>query len=235
MRILPTLLTCLMLLGYQSALADEAKPYPDPEKFEKHIEKFEKADVEKMPPEGAVLVVGSSSIRKWHGEIAKDLEPLTIVGRGFGGSNTNDLLHYADRIVFKYKPRAIVIYEGDNDVAQGVGHDTIIATYTLLLDAIKKNLPDCRVYVLVVKPSPRRWDMWPTMRRVNASLSALASDRSAVTYIDIASPMLGKDGKPKAELYVKDRLHMSRAGYDVWRDAIRPMLVEAEREHEPED
>ena len=85
---------------------------------------------------------------------------------------------------------------------------------------------------LAVKPSLRRWDKWPAMREVSRRLEAMASERTGVTFIDIATPMLGNDGKPRPELFVKDKHHLNRAGYDIWRDAIRPVLVEAEREHE---
>jgi len=232
MRFKCFIVICLLLIGCTAVRADEAAAYPDPERFESQIKEFEKHDAKQMPPKGAVLFVGSSSIRRWHGDLANDLAPLTVIGRGFGGSNTNDLLHYSDRIVFKYQPRAILIYEGDNDVAQGVEPDHILKTYGRLLDKIEKKLPECRIYILSVKPSPRRWEMWPTMRGVNRALAELASDRNAVTYIDIASPMLDADGKPKADLYAKDQHHLNRAGYDVWRDVIRPVLAQTEREHE---
>jgi lysophospholipase L1-like esterase len=228
------LLACSMLLACNSDYVIRSTDYRDPGRFEKAIKKFEQADAKAMPPEGAVLLAGSSSIRMWHGDLTKDLEPLTTIGRGFGGSNTNDLLHYADRVIIKYKPRAVVIYEGDNDVAQGVKPPAILATYKLLLDKIEADLPGCRVYILAVKPSIKRQEMWPKMVKVNEDLAELADDRKNVTYLDIATPMLGDDGKPKPDLFIKDNLHLNRKGYELWRDTIRPVLVEAERKYEQE-
>lgn len=202
--------------------------YRNPGRFENDIKKFEAADEKQMPPTGAVLCVGSSSIRMWHGKLAQDLAPLTVIPRGFGGSNTNDLLHFADRIVLKYKPRAILIYEGDNDVAQGVAPEVIVKTFEKLLDKIHTSLPDCRIYILAVKPSPLRWDNWWAMKRVNEALAEIAEDEKNVTFIDTATPMLGDDGKPRPELFVADNLHLNRAGYELWRDVVRPILVEQE-------
>ena len=99
--------------------ADETPQYPDPTRFEDAIRAFEAEDVKNMPPAGAIVGAGSSSMRMWHGTIREDLAPLTIIPRGFGGSNMKDLLYYADRIVIKYKPRAVMIYEGDNDTRRG--------------------------------------------------------------------------------------------------------------------
>lgn len=226
------LLLMACLIGCTNTGPASSTAYRSPDRFENAIAAFEAADAQAMPPRGAVLCVGSSSIRLWHGTLAEDLAPLTVIGRGFGGSNANDLLYFADRIVIPYKPRAVMIYEGDNDVAQGIDPSTILATYEKLLDKIEDELPGCRVYVLTAKPSIRRWSMWPKMQQVNQGLAGLAEERKAVTLIDIASPMLDAHGKPRAELFVKDNLHLNRAGYELWRDTIRPALVEAERAYE---
>ena len=44
------------------------------------------------------------------------MDPLTVIHRGFGGSWMLDAVHYVDRIVTNYNPRAVVVYEGDNDI-----------------------------------------------------------------------------------------------------------------------
>ncbi|MEM6505113.1 MAG: SGNH/GDSL hydrolase family protein [Planctomycetota bacterium] len=214
-----------------------SQPLPDfgylsPDRFEQEIRAFEAGDAEAMPPENALLFVGSSSIRMWHKTLAEDMAPLTVIGRGFGGSNANDLLHFYGRIVLKYQPRAVVIYEGDNDVDQSIAPLGILATYERLLDRIEADLPGCRVYLLAVKPSPMRWALWPTMLEVNEGLAELADERKSVVYIDIATPMLGEDGKPRADLFIQDNLHLNRRGYQLWRNTIRPVLIEVEKEHE---
>lgn len=230
--VIALLLASMVFTACNSDYVIRSTDYRSPDRFENAIKAFEKADAENMPPKGAVLCVGSSSIRMWHDDLAKDLAPLTVLGRGFGGSNTNDLLHYADRIIIKYQPRAVMIYEGDNDIAQGVKPPAILATHKRLLDKIEHEHPGCRVYLLAVKPSLKRLEMWPKMQRVNAGLAELAEDRETVKYIDIATPMLDSNGKPRAELFVKDGLHLNRKGYELWRDTIRPVLVQAERAYE---
>jgi len=206
--------------------------YPDPPRFEGAIKKFEAADAESMPPKGAVVVAGSSSVRMWHGRLAEDLAPLTVVGRGFGGSNMNELLFYLDRIVLKYQPRAVVIYEGDNDIAQGVSPAVVAQTFEQVLHKIEKAQPGCRVYILAVKPSLKRQAMWPKMQRLNARFIAIAEENPNVTYLDTATPMLTAAGEPDPALFVNDGLHLNRDGYKRWRDAVRPVLVEKEKRYE---
>ena len=108
------------------------RTYRSPAKYEKAIRAFERKDKDSPPPAGAVVCIGSSSMRMWHDRIREDLSPLTLIPRGFGGSTMHDLLHYTDRIVLPYKPRAIVVYEGDNDVAKGVSPAEIQQTFHTL-------------------------------------------------------------------------------------------------------
>jgi len=214
------------------AVAYEKGDYGDPERFEKAINQFEAQDAKRMPAQGAIVCVGSSSMRMWNGRLASDLEPLTVIPRGFGGSNMYDTLHYADQIVIKYKPRAVLLYEGDNDIAQGIEPSHIEATFQALVKKIHQADRDIRVYVLAIKPSPKRWGMWGEMKQANALLLKACAKDERLVYIDIATPMLGDDGSPREELFIKDRLHMNDAGYDVWRGVVRPVLIEAERRFE---
>ncbi|HEY2586471.1 MAG TPA: hypothetical protein VGI81_11970, partial [Tepidisphaeraceae bacterium] len=65
--------------------------------FEKEIRAFEAADQKQMPPRDAVLFIGSSTIRFWT-SLPKDFPELTVINRGFGGSQVADSVRYADRI-----------------------------------------------------------------------------------------------------------------------------------------
>ena len=82
--------------------------------------------------------------------------------------------------------------------------------------------PETRIYILAVKPSIARWQLWPTMAMTNDMLKARADNDPRLTFIDIATPMLGEDGEPLGEIFVADMLHMNGKGYDIWRDAVRP-------------
>ena len=45
-----------------------------------------------------------------------------------------------------------------------------------------------------------------------------------VAFIDVATPMLDADGRPRAELFLEDGLHMNREGYALWRGIVAPYL-----------
>ncbi len=205
-----------------------AKAYGDPLRFEKAIENFEIGDLEQPPPQNAIVCIGSSSMRMWHSKIEDDLAPLTIIARGFGGSNMNDALHYADRIVIPYKPRAVVIYEGDNDVAQGIAPEIIVGKFHALVGKIHRHLPEARIYFLAIKPSIRRWKLWPKMMKANDLIAEACAKDKQLTFVDVASGMLDATGRPRKDIFYKDNLHMIRSGYIIWRDALKPVLIKAE-------
>jgi len=174
-------------------------------------------------------------MRLWHKTIHDDLAPLTVIPRGFGGSNMNDALNFADRIVIAYQPRAIVLYEGDNDVAQKIAPAKIAETFDKFIAKVHGQFPECRIYVLAIKPSLRRWSMWPDMQKANALIAGRCADDERLTWVDIATPMLNNEGYPRQELFVEDNLHMTREGYIIWRDTLRPILLKTELEHEPQN
>lgn len=221
----------LVLAGSVAAPAEEGA-FPDPDRFAKAVATFEAADADSLPPAGAILCVGSSSMRGWHRRLAQDLAPLTVVPRGFGGSTMYDVLHYADRVVLAYRPRAVLLYEGDNDVAAGLSPAQILATFEALVSRVRGRLPATRFYVIAVKPSISRWALWPAMAATNRLLRAACDTEDGLTFIDVASPMLNADGEPRGDIFLDDQLHMNDAGYDIWRDAVRPVLVAAEAGHE---
>ncbi|MFC1760764.1 SGNH/GDSL hydrolase family protein [Planctomycetota bacterium] len=220
------LLTCRVWAV--TASDDSTAQYPDPNRFASAIRAFEQSDASQPPPSHAILCIGSSSMRGWHTHIAEDLAPLTLLLRGFGGSNMNDLLFYMDRVVLPYRPRALVIYEGDNDIAHGIAPITIQDTFMTFYTRLRAELPECRVYFLSIKPSISRWSLWPRMQEANHLMEILCRQDKHLTYIDIAGPMLNSAGEPKPEIFLDDKLHMNRAGYLLWREVVKPVLIKGE-------
>jgi len=218
----------------QGSVLDSDKKYSSPKRYEKAIQGFETADRKQPPPQGAIVCVGSSSMQGWHETIKNDLAPLTIIPRGFGGSNMNDALYYANRIVLPYKPRAIVLYEGDNDIAQGIPPEKILDTFRSFTKKVHKELPKCRIYFLSIKPSIARWSLWPKMKETNGLIAVECTKDKRFTFVDVASGMLDDKENPRKELFKEDNLHMTRDGYVIWRNVLRPILIKAELRFEPQ-
>ncbi len=206
--------------------------YRDPARFETAVSNFEKHDLESSPPEGAILFIGSSTIRRWD-SLATDMAPLTTIKRGIGGSNFNDLLHYADRLVIPYQPRAIVVYSGGNDIQQNITPSKAVDTLKALVDKVLTALPDCRIYILSIKVSVKNWALRPIENQANDMMMALCEQDDRLQYIDVASGMLDEHGEPNLGIFIEDRVHMNPAGYRIWKDILKPVLVKRELKYEP--
>lgn len=234
LRIIRSLgLLTMVLILFIAGLADEDdRPfhtvYPDPERYASAIEEFLSEDEERFPPSGAVLCIGSSSMRGWHATLEEDFAPLTVIPRGFGGSTMYDVLYWAEKIVLPYEPRAILIYEGENDISAGVPPETIRDVFITFVDLVHSQLPETRIYFMSLKPSIRRWHLWDQMREANLLIARECSQNNLLTFYDISVAMLNDEGTPKPEIFLGDELHMNDLGYDIWRERIVPRLKEAE-------
>lgn len=224
----PSSFPILCLVSAVNGLVDQESreaEYADPARFEDAIRAFESSDEKHMPPKGAIVVIGSSSIGCWHETICDDLSPLTIIPRGFGGSNMNDALHYAERMIVKYQPRAIVLYEGDNDIGAGIPPMQVMDRFLTLTKLLHQNLPELRIYVMSIKPSPSRWPLWSTVQQTNAMLREACARDERFTYIDVGVSMLNEQGTPKEHIFRDDKLHMNEKGYVLWKASVMKTLI----------
>ena len=219
------LIACGLAQRLHAAPTDQspaAKPESDPARFESEIAAFESWDQKNAIPKDPILFVGSSTIRLW--QTAGAFPGLPVINRGFGGSTIADVNHFADRIVFKYKPRLIIFYAGDNDIAAGRSPDTVFADFRTFANSVRERLPATPLIFLAVKPSIARWKLWTKMQDVNARVKDLARENKQLTYIDTAPPLLGADGEPQKNLFRDDGLHMSEKGYARWNELLAPHL-----------
>ncbi|MEO8501675.1 MAG: GDSL-type esterase/lipase family protein, partial [Vicinamibacteria bacterium] len=101
-----------------------------------------------------------------------------------------------------------------------------------IVKRVHEALPKTRVYVIGVKPSVSRWDVWPASVKTNELLKAFAAKDKLVTYIDVATTMLQPDGHVMTDIFVEDNLHLNPKGYQIWTAAIRPTLMAGEAKYE---
>jgi len=191
--------------------------------YEPAIRAFEAADRTNPPPHGAVLFIGSSSIRKWTNAPAQ-FPAHRIINRGFGGSHLSDSVAFAERIVLPYRPRVVVLYAGDNDIATGKSPEAVVADFKNFVAKIHAALPETRIAFLAIKPSPSRMKFIEQQKLTNRLVCDFIAGDPKLAYVDVFTLMLGADGQPRAELFVSDRLHLSDTGYKLWAGIVGPVL-----------
>ena len=225
-------LALMLLAAWQlpaaTLFADTAADGREQEKQDKWADAmaaFEEADAEHPPRPGGVVFVGSSSIRRW--DLPRWFGDLRgpVLNRGFGGSELEDSVRHLDLLVLRHKPRAIVLYAGDNDINGGKSAERVEQDFIAFAAGVRAASPDTPIYYLAIKPSIARWAVADEMREANRRVSVLCEKDPMLTFLDIWTPMLGPDGRPRRELLVDDNLHLTDAGYDLWASVVRDALA----------
>jgi lysophospholipase L1-like esterase len=194
-----------------------------PSQWEPDIAQFEAQDRASPPRPGSIVFVGSSSIKMWT-TLDRDFPGVPVLNRGFGGSEAGDVAHFAERIVVPYKPPVVVFYAGDNDLAAGKTPAQVLTAFQSFVATMHRDLPRTRIVFVSIKPSIARWSIVDKMRAANQLVRNYVRTDDRLSYVDVFTPMLDASGQPRRELYIEDGLHMTPAGYAIWRDLIGPAI-----------
>jgi lysophospholipase L1-like esterase len=174
-------------------------------------------------PPGAVLFVGSSSIRLWH-TLAADFPELPTINRGFGGSQIVDSLYFAEALLAPYAPAAVVLYAGGNDLAAGKHPVQLRDHFGAFVTQARRFAPDAALAYLSIKPNLSRRAQLPQIRAANALIRACAIERQ-VDFLDVHTSMLGADGQADPRWFDVDGLHLNAQGYALWTGVVRDGLT----------
>jgi lysophospholipase L1-like esterase len=193
-------------------------------RFENEIQAFETQDKQSPPPVQPILFVGSSSIRLWP-DLQQYFPDKVVLNRGFGGSELSDVRYFVDRAIIAYKPKQIVLYAGENDIASS--KLTAQQTYDNFVDLfqyVRQKLPGVPFVYIAIKLSPSRRQFWPVVNETNQRISQYLSKQTDTKFVDIRSSMLGPNNQPLGTLFKSDSLHMTDAGYQRWAPVLKPYL-----------
>lgn len=216
------MLATLLVAGVINA--QELVKRPDPKRFAKETEKFGKQDVESPRKKGGIVFTGSSSVRLW--KTMEAFPDLPVLNLGFGGSVANDLVVYFDKVVTPYEPKILVVYTGSNDLNAKLTVEEALADYIKFLEMVHEKFPATKVIVNSVKTSLKRWDQYESVKKLNVALESWCQGRERIRWVDGTSHQLGGDGKPRAEIFREDLLHLNDKGYAEWNAIISPILHE---------
>lgn len=202
------------------------KPFADPKRFENDIQAYLKSDKETPPPSESILFIGSSIFRQW-AHLKEQMTPLPVFNRAFGGSQTNDILYYMDKIVLPYRPKIIVYYCGSNDINDSHQPQGIFDRFKRFSDRVKEALPDTQVYYVSINRAPQKKDHWDWVDAANTLAKSYCETTPKRGYIDVNPALFDAEGKPRMELYQDDRLHFKPEAYVEFTKIIRPVIEKA--------
>jgi lysophospholipase L1-like esterase len=208
----------VLLLSWVTAVAQP---------FANEIAAFRKQDSINFPGAGKILFAGSSSFTLWK-DVQQYFPSHPVINRGFGGSTLLDVTRYADDVIFKYRPKQIVMYCGENDIAADsmVTGKVVLQRFKKLYKDIRNNLGNVPVVYISMKPSPSRWCLKDKMAEGNRLIEKfLKKKKRNGKFINVWSAMLNDDGLPKKDIFLDDKLHMNEKGYQIWKKILEPYLL----------
>ena len=202
---------------------DPCASTPEATGYEYVLSQWAAQDAINPPPAGAVLFVGSSSIRRWE-RLYEDFSGWPIIQRGFGGALISHVATQAEALILPHNPSAVVVFAGTNDIAADRPPEAVVNDFRCLTETIwaNQNVP---VLYIGITPTPLRWNQWGQSSEVNAQIVALAGSIDAIHYIDVPSAFLQTGEPPTDALFVEDGLHLNAAGYALFSAVIHQALA----------
>src|SRR3954464_8029993 len=173
-----------------------------------------------LPYEPQTIFYGSSTIRLWENlyDDFKDCQPVNL---GFGGSTLAACIWFFERIVAPIKSvQNMFIYAGDNDLGDGRKPEEVFIFFEELVTKMNRCYPGMPWYYISIKPSISRWNINDKIKYANELIEAEIQKHDNITFIDIYDDMLDEDGNPNAAYFEEDGLHLSKEGYEVWKEAL---------------
>jgi hypothetical protein len=202
-------------------------------KYAQAAEKW-KADAKKLSQDNAtagspetILCLGSSSFRLWN-TIDHDMHPYKILRRAYGGAKYCDLAIHAPALVQGLDFKAAMIFVGNDITGSELDKtpDEIVRLSGLVIDTIRGQKPDAKVFLIAVTPTPSRFKHWSRIQQANEALEKLAKGRPNTYFVRTQDHYLTDQNEPRPELFVKDMLHQNADGYRIWSRILKESLAD---------
>jgi len=180
-----------------------------------------------------VLFLGDSITEGWGGR-GKDVweqryAKYDAANFGIGGDQTQHVLWRIEHGELDgISPKVVVLMIGTNNI--GYPAEDIIKGDRKIVEEIHRKLPDTKLLLLGIFPrgaDPKDAGvagMREKIKTVNAALAKL-DDGNKTRYLDIGDKFLDAQGNLPADI-MPDFLHPNAKGYQIWADAMQPLLDE---------
>lgn len=186
-----------------------------------------------------VYFLGDSIVRRWG---ALDYPELLANWRqnffgwnaanfGWGGDRTENILWRIEHGELDgVNPKVIVLLAGTNNVGglprDERAADAIAGGVKAIVDLCRRKAPAATIVLTAILPRNDNLDVMPAIGRINARLAAFADGRQ-VRFLDLTPRFADASGRVvPGVLDERDRLHLTLAGYQIWADALKPILLE---------
>jgi lysophospholipase L1-like esterase len=237
LRVLLCLLATTAVCEGQRVPADKPVPRADANSLKAHEQLLEKKTAGRID----VYFEGDSIVRRWGATDYPEL--LANWNKNFHGWNAADFGWGADttqNILWRLQngelddlnPRVIVLLAGTNNIgnrppAEGVDARAadVANGIKAIVETMQSKAPKATIILTAIFPRNDNTAVMPVVNKTNEHLAALA-DGKRVRFLNINDKLADADGKLHPGVMNRDKLHPSVEGYQVWADALKPILTE---------
>lgn len=178
---------------------------------------------------GQIVFIGDSITDLYHlNDYYNDL-PLATYNRGIGGDTTQGVINRLKVSLYDIAPSEIVLMIGINDLNGGVPSETIVNNYRTIIDGIKTNLPEAKLFTMGIAPLAISFNYGDILAKnnqiiaINSEIKAL-SEAKGYTHVNLYDALKRDDENALKEEYTIDGIHLSDAGFAVWTSQVKPLL-----------
>ena len=166
--------------------------------------------------------LGDSITQMWPGDMfGKYYGNLNAVNFGCGGDKIQHLLLRLDDGELKgTSPQVIVLLIGVCNLGVNTAEETAYGIDNMV-KYLRRNYPKTKILLLALLPN--KGNDGDKIKAVN-KIIAKFDDGKNIRFLDMGPKFLDKDGKiPDGVL--SDNVHLTRKGYEIWADAMNPLLM----------
>jgi lysophospholipase L1-like esterase len=154
---------------------------------------------------------------------------------GISGDRTQNVLYRIENGELDgVHPKVVVLMIGTNNLAFNATYgansvDDTVKGIKAVLDAIQAKAPNAKVLLIAIMPRNDKGktppDIWDNICKANEAIAKFADDKT-VKFLNLNDKLADKDGKLLPGMMGSDNLHPAEKGYQVWADAMRPILTD---------
>ena len=189
----------------------------------------------------SVYFLGDSITRRWgtadaayrdlYGNWTANFHGWNAGNFGWGGDTTQNVLwRVTHGELDGVNPKVIVLLAGTNDLADPLlqSDDAKVEHVTTgiraILDTCREKAPGAVIVLMGVLPRNDHMNLLPVIGKINRRLARFA-DGHTIRYLNINRKLADRHGKLHEGMVNSDGLHLAVRGYQVWADALKPVLT----------
>lgn len=170
---------------------------------------------------GEIIFYGASNFARWM-TLEENIPQYKVQNHAFGGSDDQNLMDYADRLLYPYHPRIIVFQTGSNDYVAARGSDEEKIAFCMkrkekMFQLFHERMPDAQFIIMSGLLLYGRKEYLELTREINRRLEAFCGQRDYMTFVN-ADALTLTDGQPDAGRFVDDGIHLTPAAQIIWAD-----------------